>query len=393
MIVNKTYDCFRAFSELSIMIFISKRVILKLAIIACLFCAAAMIGSCHQELIIDIQPDDSVEITTDSVPESPQSETVGIDDDSAEIIIDSVYESPQDEIIGTHDNVDNPIIPLAYHDEEKEQLIRYNWNIETGEVTNTHEVIANNTGAIISCFKWDGGSNIVVEGQLKSGSGIRILDNDYLTPVYQDFIIEDFRGSMFIRPVNLGQYFISNSKQKYQFDFSDINIPGGYEEAYIITSFYFKSNHAYFLLYPILNNSVEKNLAIIDYDMFYNAYEVNMVINNPEFVGAVPPAGLGVSSSGNKFLVCNFLDGVYEIDGGTHTAQKLFDNYDFALKDNLDYFKIHIYSASYYNGYLLLAVSHNLISEEVDSTTFVVLKDGEVVAMMNTKETFYMPSL
>jgi len=401
MAIYKIGNCLRTLSISSMAVVFrpkSKKIMKLLAIITWLFCTAVIIGACYQEQTIDIQLDDTAEITIAATPESSQTETsCYYDGGSAEITIDAVSESSQATFFSIHGNVDDPIIPLAYYDEEKGQLVRYNWNIEIGEITRATQIIMY-TDSIIFTFRWDGGSYILVEDwghQFEEGPGIRLVIKESSIPVYQDFIADFSRhnGLLYIRPVNLESFIISNDRQQYQFDFTNISIPGGFEEAYIVASFYFENDTAYFLLYPLLNNAVEKKLAVINYDMKHNDYKVSMVANSPEFLGAEPPVGNWVSSSGNKFLICNFLDGLYEIDSDTCTAQKLYDNNDFALKDNLDYWRIAIESASYYNGYLLLTVNHYLISEEIDSTSFVVIKDGAVVAMMNTTEMFFMPNM
>lgn len=352
----------------------SRRIFKIITILFCLICSCVLVAGCYTELNTDITPDDSTEITPDDASGSEQAAVAAL-----------------------HDQMDDSIIPLAYYDLSINQLIRYNWNIETGEVTDTGLVILYNIGAGSLSFRWDGGSYIAIndyEQHSISGDGIRMVYKDFDTPSYQDYVVRNFKKKGEPKAVNLDPFVISNGDEEYQFDFTNITIPGGNEEAFVITSFYFTDDNAYFLLYPLLDNSVEKNLAVVKYDLRHDDYEVNMVVNNPEFVGAEAPVGNSrVNSTGNSFLVCNYLDGLYEIDGDTYTAQKLYDNYNFALEGIEDEDRIYIQSASYYNCYLLITVHQYRFSDDGTTFHFVVLKDGEIIAKMHTEEGVYLPNL
>ena len=327
-----------------------------------------------------------------------QTESVLSDSDLTTVADTSLSMEGQEEvwradIAAMHNQVDDAIIPLACYNEQLKQITRYDWNIETGQVTNTFLPLFCNVTSHTKIVRWNGGNYLILDGwgELSiPGPGMLVAKKRFDTPCYQDYWIENFNPYTISKPMDEISWIITNGEQRYTVDFVDIQFPNGKAEDYQIASFYLEGNIAYFLLVPVVNDLYD--LIVVDYDLQQNCYTANAVVNSPQLCGPEMPFGTRVNSSGNTFLVCNSLDGLYEIDGPTYTAHKLYDNWDFTVEEVESDSKISIIEAGYYNGYLLLKVYHYL-SDDSALYLLVVLKDGEQVATLTTKQGVYFPSL
>ena len=362
----------------------------KIFLITLVLILAVVMCACQSEEKQD-QPDADLNAELDSA------EQIGQD-------LDKAIPAEELAIAAIHNAVDDSVIPIASYDYETDRLIRYNWHLDTGEVTDTGLVILSQLPVDFLNFNWDGGSYITVEDhdqQTKAGPGIYMVYKDRLNPGYKDYMIKDFPKpkdkSYYNYCVTLEPFAISNGSEDYQFDLTDLSLPGGQEDSYIISSFYFDGDYAYFLLYPVdwgIYEAIDEQLVVVKYDMEHGTYEANMIINNPKFTAPMPPLDRYVNSTGNTFLVCNFLDGLYEINGDTYTAKKLYDNNDFSLENIEENDRVWIESASYYNGYLLLTINQYRFADDGTSLHFIVLKDGEIIAQLHTEDTrYHLPSL